>query len=91
MVEELLDPIKDLITDYSFNTENEIVIHTSDFNLARVSQYLFRDLDCELATVVATDDRFSNDCCFTIRYVYAYHKKNVFFIVENTLSEKSST
>jgi len=88
MVEELLKPIKDLITDYSFNTENEIVIHTSDFNLAKVSQYLFKDLDCELATVVATDDRFSDDCCFTIRYVYSYHKKNIFFIVENKVKER---
>lgn len=85
----LLNPIKEIIKDYGFNSENEIVIHVQDFNLAKVCQYLFRDLDCELATVVATDDRFNeNECCFTIRYVFSYHQKNVFFIVENKVKER---
>ncbi|GAB6071733.1 hydrogenase large subunit [Venenivibrio stagnispumantis] len=86
-VKELLAPVLDKITDFSLNSENEVVIHLIDFNLALVSQYLFKDLDCEVATVVATDDR-EKEGCFTIRYVYSYHKKNVFFIIEIKVKER---
>lgn len=88
MVEEVLNPIKEYIKGYRFNQNNQLVLEVSDFNLANVSSYLFRDLDCDLVTVVATDDRFTEDECFTIRYIYSYPKKNLFFIIENKVKSQ---
>jgi Ni,Fe-hydrogenase III large subunit/Ni,Fe-hydrogenase III component G len=84
---QLLEPIKDKIDDIYLNRENEVIIKFKAHNLAPISIYLFRDLDCELATVVCTDER-EREGTFKIKYIYSYHKKNVFFILKIDVKER---
>ena len=84
---KLLEPIKDKIDDIYMNSDNEVVISFKPHNLAPISIYIFRDLDCELATVVCTDEREKDDT-FKIKYVYSYHKKNIFFVLQIEVKER---
>ncbi len=81
----LLEPIKDMIS-YEFNSKNEVILKAQDSDMAKISQYLFRNLDCELASVVGTDERDKTGD-FGIRYIFSYKKKDVFFILETSVKD----
>jgi len=86
-VKELLSPVLDKIDEIVFHTENEVILKFKPHNLAPISIYLFRDLDCELFTVVCTDERVKNGN-FKIKYIYSYHRENLFFVLEIETKER---
>ena len=61
---------------------NFITIKTKQ--LKSLSLYLFRDLDCDLSTVVTLKKKDG----FIIKYVYSYPKKDYFFIVEQVVKNE---
>ena len=60
--------------------DNFITIKPRD--IKSLSIHLFRDLDCDLASVVCLKEE--ND--FVIKYLYSYNKKDIFFIVEQKVN-----
>jgi len=66
-----------------FNEDgNFVTIKTKQ--LKSLSLYLFRDLDCDLSSVVALREKDG----FVIKYLYSYPKKDYFFIVEQTVKDE---
>jgi len=61
---------------------NFVTIKTKQ--LKSLSLYLFRDLDCDLSSVVALKGKDG----FIIKYLYSYGKKNYFFIVEQAVKDE---
>lgn len=82
----LLKPVESYIKYYIKN-RNEITLGINKEDVKLVSNYLFKDLDCDLATIVAMDDRH-HGLDFTIKYVFSYKKEDYFFIVETMVNSK---
>lgn len=73
-----LKPVENLIKEIVFNTNNEVIIKIDKENIRAVSKFLFRELDCDLVSIVATDE----SDYFILRYIFSYPKDDYFFIVE---------
>jgi len=78
---KILEPVRDRIAEITRNRANEICLSCEASNLASISSRLFKELDCTLATVIATDERDKNGS-FLLRYVYAHPSTDVFFIIQ---------
>ncbi len=80
-MKEIFDSIHYFCDEFS-EDGNFVTIKTKQ--LKSLSLYLFRDLDCDLSSVVALRAKDG----FIIKYLYSYPKKDYFFIVWQNVQDK---
>ena len=79
-MQDILNSIKMYCDEISIN-DNFITIR--DNEIKSISLYLFRDLDCDVSSVVCLKEGEE----FVIKYLYSCTKKDYFFIVEQKVSK----
>ena len=80
-MKEIFDSIHYFCDEFS-EDGNFVTIKTKQ--LKSLSLYLFRDLDCDLSSVVALRAKDG----FNIKYLYSYPKKDYFFIVCQNIQDE---
>ena len=80
-VKELFKSV-DYYCDEFIENGNFITIKTKE--LKSMSLFCFRDLDCDLCTVVALKE----DDYFLIKYLYSYNRADYFFVLEQRVDDE---
>jgi len=79
--------MKQILNSIQMHCEDMIIndnfITIRDKDIKSISLYLFRDLDCDVSSVVC----LKKGEVFVIKYLYSYNKQDYFFIVEQKVAQ----
>ncbi len=85
-IKNLNNDIVNIINDYFFNRDNELVIKINLKDLKKICLYFSKDLKFYLLSAFAADESKDGSNNFKIRYVFSHSAMDLFIIVETYAS-----